>query len=136
MKILFSAVAVAVVLSGCAKDPCELCGRWRSSAERTLPEMEKSSLLSEKQRKFFRNGFYGKLVVETREKDSRAYFPDESPDSVKWEPWRLVSRSGNTFTVEHSINGKSVQREIKLEGDCYRVFQPDFGFGEWFCKER
>jgi hypothetical protein len=129
------ALAIAVALSSCANQPCELCGRWRSSAERTLPDMERSSLLSEKQRQFFRNDFYGKLVVETRQNDSRAYFPDESPESVAWEPWELVSRSGNTLTVRYSADGDSVVRDIKLHGDCYQVLQPNLGFGEWFCKE-
>ena len=128
-------LTIAVALSSCADQSCELCGRWRSNAELTLPEMEKSPLLSEKQRQFFRDDFYGQLVVETRKKDSRAYFPDQSPESVAWEPWQLVSRSGNALTVRYSMGGDPVVREIKLDGDCYQVLQPNLGFGEWFCRE-
>ncbi len=92
MRQILVTLAIAVTLSSCGNQTCELCGRWRSNAERTLAEMEKSPLLSEKQRQFFRNDFYGKLVVETREKDSRAYFPDQSPESVAWEPWQIPQR--------------------------------------------
>lgn len=125
---------IAAALTSCADQPCELCGRWRSNAERTLPEMEKSPLLSEKQRRLFRNDFYGKLIVETRADSFRTYFPDQSPDSVAWQPWQFVSRSGNALTARYFLDGNSVERTIRLEGDCYQVLQPHLGFSEWFCK--
>lgn len=135
MRHILIALAIVAAVPSCAEQSCELCGRWRSNAERTLPEMEKSSILSDKQRRLFRNNFYGQLVVETREKDSRAYFFDQSPESVAWEPWQLIARSGNSLTVRHSLGGDTVVREIQLDGDCYRVSQPNLGFGEWFCRE-
>ena len=117
-----------------AAGACELCGRWRSDAARTLPEMEKSVRLTEKQRLLFRNDFFGKLVEETREKYLRAYFPDQSPESVAWEPWQVVSRKGAVFQVSHLVAGELVQREVRLDGNCYRVLIPELGFGEWFCR--
>lgn len=135
MRQILVALALAIAMSSCAAQPCELRSRWRSNAKLTLQEMEKSTLLSDKQRQFFRNDFYGQLIVETRERDSRSYFPDESPESAAWEPWHLISRSGSTFLVKHSVGGNPVVREITLAGDCYQVLQPNLGFGEWFCRE-
>src|SRR5688500_1296469 len=132
MRQILIALAIMAALPSCAEQSCDLCGRWRSNAERTLPVMEASSILSDKQRRLFRSNFYGQLVVETREKDSRSYFPDQFPKSVAWEPWQLVSRSGNLLTVTYSLGGDTVVREIQLDGDCYRVSQPNLGFGEWF----
>ena len=96
--------------------------------------MEASHVLSEKQRQFFRRDFYGRLIVETREGASRAYFAEESPDGVPWEPWHVVSRSGNTLQVQLVMAGKVVVRSIALDGDCYRVDQSSLAFGEWFCR--
>jgi len=93
-------------------------------------------LLSDKQRQLFRNNFYGRLIVETRESDMRAYFPDESADSVIWEPWQEVSRSGDSVAIKVVIGGETVIRSITLHDNCYRVDQPNLGFGEWFCRAR
>lgn len=134
MKQSLIALTIVALLSGCTKQECELCGHWRSDAERTLTEMEKSSVLSDKQRRFFRNDFYGHLIVETRENDGRAYFPDQAPDSVPWEPWEVVMRSDESLTVRYSMGGKTFERSIMIDEDCYRVEQPELGFGEWFCR--
>lgn len=134
MREILISLAIIVALSSCAREECELCGHWRSNAERTLSEMEKSPLLSDKQRQLFRNDFYGRLIVETRKADSRAYFPDQAAESVDWSPWQVVSHSGNSMTIRESIDGETVLRSITLDGDCYRVDQPNLGFGEWFCK--
>lgn len=97
--------------------------------------MEQSPLLSDKQRRFFRDGFYGQLVVEISENRQRAYFPDQSPASVRWEPWQLVVREGSSLKVKYTLGDKEFEREVQLDGNCYRMSQPELGFGEWFCRE-
>jgi hypothetical protein len=136
MRHIAIALTLVAALSSCVGQECELCGRWQSNAELTLAEMEKSSVLSVKQRQLFRTNFYGRLIVETRETDSRAYFSGESPDSAKWESWQVVSRSGNTLVIKLPIGDELVTRSITFDGECYRVDQPNLGFGEWFCRSR
>lgn len=100
-----------------------------------MPGVEESPLLSDRQRQFFRSDFYGKLIVETREKDTRAYFRNESPDDVAWEGWDILSRVGDTLTIRSSLAGETLVRDVKLHGNCYEVLQPNLGFSEWFCRE-
>ena len=133
-KILI-ALAMAALISGCANRVCDLCGHWRSNAELTLAEMEKTPDLSEKKRQFFRNGFYGRLVVERKVNELRMYFQDQLPESGAWEPWQITSRSGDTFTTKYFFEGEPRINVITLTGSCYRVLQPSLGFAEWFCKE-
>jgi hypothetical protein len=133
-RILITLV-IAALISGCANRACELCGRWRSNAELTLAEMEKTPDLSEKKRQFFRDGFYGRLVIETKAHELRTYFQDQSSTSAAWEPWQIVSRSGDTFTTKYFFEGEPMVHVITLNGSCYKVLQPSLGFAEWFCKE-
>lgn len=128
-------ISLMLISASFAQQPCELCGRWRSNEQRTLRDMERSLLLSEKQRQLFRNGFYGKLIVEMRHNEFNAYFPGDLPEGMRWEPWQLITRSGNLLTVRSFINGESNLNQIQLDGDCYQILQPKLGFGEWFCKE-
>ena len=135
MRYIFLALFSSLALVGCPAKTCDMCGRWQSNADRTLAEMEMSPLLSDKQRRFFRNNFYGRLIVEIRETHSRAYFPDEFSESVAaWEPWQEISRSGDSVTVKETIAGETLIRSVTLHGNCYRVDQPNLGFGEWFCR--
>ena len=96
--------------------------------------MKSSTLITEKQREFFSKDFFGKLIVETTPEKSRAYFPDQRPSDVEWEPWELVSESGGEIKTRTYENGEWKEHTLLVEGDCYRVEQPQFGFGEWFCR--
>ncbi|MBK8284911.1 MAG: hypothetical protein IPK97_08440 [Ahniella sp.] len=125
---------ILALLGACSRRDCDFCGRWRSHADRTLQEMEKSPSLSPEQQAFFRNNFFGRLTVEIRESDSRTYFDDENPEHVAWEPFEIMSRSGNTYVVRYMVDDKSLIRTVVRDGSCYRVEQTELGFGEWFCK--
>lgn len=97
--------------------------------------MEQIPLLTDRQGQLFRDDFFGELVVEIRQKEFRAYWPHRSLESVPWVPWRVVSRSGSLLRVQFAIEGVSVDRDIMLDEDCYRVRQPGRRFGEWFCRQ-
>jgi len=133
MKML-AIVTSFLALGGCANSPCDLCGEWRSNADLTLDEMARSDKLSDKQRRFFSDNFFGRLTVETRESSSRAYFPDDDLSSISWEPSEVILKRGNSLLVKERLGGKTIVRSVLLRGDCYRVDQPDLGFGEWFCR--
>lgn len=99
--------------------------------------MERSASLSEARKQFYRDGFFGRLVVETTPTQARSYFPDEAPDSVAWFAWEVVERRGDDFVTRFRDEdaGRWVGKNVRLDGDCYRVEQPELGFGEWFCRQ-
>lgn len=103
----------------------------------TLPEMEASTKLTDKQRNLFRSNFYGQLVVETTATESRAYFPDENPSEVSWEPWKVLSKSGNRIVTTGKVpnSDKWIEHTVITHGDCYEVKQEHLGFSEWFCRK-
>lgn len=127
-------LALSLLLPSCARPPCELCGRWRSNEEMTLREMERSVLPTPRQRAFFRDGFFGRLTMEVRADGFRAYFDDENPDNVAWEASTVVELADGTYLTRYTFQGEEVARNLRLEGDCYRIDQPELGFGEWFCR--
>ena len=116
---------------------CDLCGEWKSNAELTLPEMEASTKLTDKQRNLFRSNFYGKLVVETNETMSRGYFPDENPNEVTWGPWKVLSKDKNRIITSTQLPNSETWMEhtIVTHGKCYEVVQENLGFSEWFCRK-
>ncbi len=97
--------------------------------------MEQSALLTEEQRRLFRNDFFGRLVVETKPDFSKAFFADENPDAVEWGAWEILTQEGRSLTIRYKLEDEWLVRSVRVEGDCYRVEQPHLGFGEWFCKE-
>lgn len=135
MRTFVAAVALLCLLAACTEQQCSTCGRWKSNAERTLEEMERSTLLSEQQRAVFGESFFGKLIVETQPNVTRAFFPDQDPDTIAWTPWELLSQAGDSLTIRYLSDSGWLTRSVRVEGECYRVDQPELGFGEWFCQE-
>lgn len=129
------ALSFSLLAASCAQQECDTCGRWRSDADRTLAEMHQSDKLTDAQRKLFGNDFFGKLVVETTPDATRAYFPDENPQSVAWADWEVVSRSGDAIVIRYKPDDEWITRSLSIHGSCYRIEQPELGFGEWFCRE-
>ena len=136
-KLAVACIVIAGLASCRDASYCELCGRWQSHAERTLQEMEAAPALTEARRRFYRDGFFGRLVVESTATHSRAWFPDEDPDDVPWTAWEVTAREGATREVRFKDpeSGEWRRRSLRLEGDCYRIDQPELGFGEWFCRK-
>jgi hypothetical protein len=127
-------LAAASMLAGCGPASCDLCGRWRSQDSRTVAEMERSTKLTERRRAFYRDGFFGRLTVETRDGMTRAWFDEEDPDDVPWEPLVAERLSPGVWSVTADVQDRKVTRRIRIEGNCYVVEQPELGFGEWFCR--
>lgn len=92
--------------------------------------------MSEEQKKFYRSGFFGRLIVETTHDKSRAFFLDEPPDAGPWVDWEVVERNGDSYVTrcKDPESGEWTIKSVVRNGDCYRVDQPQLGFGEWFCK--
>lgn len=135
MRAVFASLCLVIAVSGCSERACELCGRWQSNEELTLAEMARTDHLSPEQVEFFSNSFFGRLTVESRPGQAKAYFQDEDPAEVEWSPWEVVSRSGQVIvTRSRSADGAWSENTIELHGECYRTFIERVGFFEWFCR--
>nr|MBX2885958.1 hypothetical protein [Granulosicoccus sp.] len=71
-------LALYFFLSGVAHSQSNpLLGVWKSDEEKTLTTIEKAEKPSEKGLKILKDGFFGRLIVEFRENDTRSYFVED-----------------------------------------------------------
>ena len=128
---LYAAYAVA------GENPCLLCGTWKSNAELTMENLHNADPpLAKRAREILETKIqWGKLTIEYTATDARSWTEgDETPETLHWEPYEIVSSSGNTITVRESFQGKEKMTTITIENNCYSVPVWSFGFDEVFCK--
>ncbi|MBU6953557.1 hypothetical protein [Hahella sp. HN01] len=127
--IIFSPLAAAYEVS-------DLVGTWQSNEEMTLRSMEAAPGIPEKTRAFFRSGFFGKLIVVSRENESIAYFVDEKPENLEFIPHVIHKVSDKQFSMEYPGEGAPEHsiRIITLDGDCYSIKDGKWEFYEYFCR--
>jgi hypothetical protein len=138
MRTLVATVAACFALSACSLDSeCMYCGTWRSDEKRTLVEMERSTSLTSEQRAFYESGFFGRLTVEMKPLESRAYFEDEEPGS--WDPMVVSAHDGRSVTLRSRDpqSGEERVHVLDFHDGCYRVeLGHGLEFAEWFCQVR
>ncbi len=121
------------LLLACAKDNCILKGRWNSNEKATLEQMEKhGGGITEKQRQFFANKFYGKLIVEYTCTEATLQ-SEGGPSTGKY---KIIRRHENVLDVQFydKVPEDGVTKMIILYGDCYQVPQHNLHFNEVFCR--
>jgi hypothetical protein len=135
MIIPLASMAVLAVGGLQASPECPLCGTWKSAAAPSIENMEKSSVLSEKQRNGFRK-LLGHLVVVYTSSHVRSYMDfQDNPDREPWKPYEILKRQGSAITLRDRTNGVwSPETTITLYGECFSLPVPDYGFSEHFCR--
>lgn len=118
-------------------------GCWQSDEKRTLIEMSEARIagrlsgVAEANFLRWQDGFFGQLRVEYASGRERAWFPDQSPDSVPWEPyWLQALGDGRYRARSEGMDGPPPDRLVQLDAErqCYAVDQAEMGFREWFCR--
>lgn len=109
-----------------SESECPLTGRWKSNEKLTLEQMKLSRELSEKQRNFLSNDFFGKLVIEYSCTEATSCYEG----NCETDPYILTSKDGNGIIIESTFGRK----EIILNGDCYSILIEYLGFSEIFCR--
>ena len=122
--ITFWLLLLPVVSPG--SDDCPLKGKWRSNEKATLEQMEKYGKVTERQRKFFRNNYFGKLIHEYSCTEAVSYYEG----TVQRDQYTISHRYGNVLEVHFS---KGVVK-ITLDNDCYFMPLGQLGFSEVFCR--
>lgn len=116
----------------CAKESCILKGRWQSNEKATLEQMEEYGGVTEKQRQFFTNNFFGKLTVEYTCTEATLH----SEGGTSAGKYKITSREGNVLEVQFydKVPNDGVTKRILLYDDCYHVPLHNLHFSELFCR--
>ena len=132
MKTKILLMVLLSLLPACAKDSCILKGQWQSNEKATLEQMEKYGGVTEKQRKFFTNNFFGKLMVEYT--CTEATLHGEGGTSTG--KYKIIRQVGNVLDVQFydKVPDDGITKRIILYGDCYQVPQHNLHFNEVFCR--
>ncbi len=87
----------------------------------------------------FEGDFFGKLIVEFKEKTYRAKSPnaeDNIDEFYEYYPYKIIEKGEGYYLIE-SYSHLLEENEIKkftIEGDCYFVPISKWNFNEYFCK--
>jgi len=131
-KLMFIGMAWLLLQSALASaDECLLAGTWKSNEEKTLQNM-KAVQLTEKQRKLFSNGFFGKLVIDYTCKG----FTSTYEDMVETYQFISMKESGRVVTTEYyePSQKKNLLYTIEIIEGCYSLPIGKLGFNEVFCR--
>ncbi len=129
--LIFIILFISLDFSALAEE-CALKGKWQSNETATLREMAKASNLTAKQKAFFSNNFFGKLIIEYTCNEFTTYYEGESDTTG----YKVVKRDGNFITLKDldDVCGAPCLKIIELDGDCYLIPLPGLDFKEVFCK--
>ncbi len=131
-KIKILLVIFLSLLPACAKDSCILKGRWQSNEKATLEQMEKYGGVTEKQRQFFTNNFFCKLMVEYTCTEATLH----SEGGTSTGKYKIIRREGNVLDVRFydKVFDDGITKRIILYDDCYHVPLHNLNFSEVFCR--
>jgi heat shock protein HslJ len=128
--ILFTFTVISNIAA--ADSACLLEGRWQSNKEMTLASMNKSGVVTEKQKALFNGDFFGKLTIDATCDRFTSYYEGESDEKA----YETLSQNGNTITVRYidPIEEKPVNTTITITDGCYSLLLENLNFNEYFCK--
>ena len=135
MRKMKTKILLMILLSlwpACAKDSCLLKGRRQSNEKATLEQMEKYGGVTEKQRQFFTNKFFGKLTVEYTCTEATLH----SAGGASTGKYKIIRREGNVLEIQFydKVPDDGITKRIILDGDCYQVPLHNLHFSEVFCR--
>jgi hypothetical protein len=139
MMANFLVLISALTLMGCDDKPVQheaILGKWRSNAELTLESLDGIKGISPQTRAFLANDFFGHLVIEIREDESRTFDARDDYDSGL-EPYEVLEVADKFVRINAWSNffQDYDERVLYLEGDCYYEIFVEFKFRSYFCRQ-
>jgi hypothetical protein len=112
-----------------------ILGKWKSNAELTLKSMNSVEGVTPKARELFESDFFGNLVIEIQEDESRATDLKENVD-FGFEAYEVLEVTEKFIRVNDwsEILQEYQERVMYLEGECYYVLTTKWKFREYFCR--
>jgi hypothetical protein len=128
---------IAMLLFGCDDHKPShgyLLGTWKSNEQKTLKSMNSIAEVSEESRKLFENGFFGQLVVEYKENESRSLIEEDGFDTG-FQSYHVVEVNDSYIKIIESndILG-DIETTMYPDGDCFYVIVSKYEFREYFCR--
>ena len=139
MMANFLVLISAFTLMGCDDKPVQheaILGKWRSNAELTLESLDGIEGISPQTRAFLANDFFGHLVIEIREDESRTVDARDDYDSG-FEPYEVLEVADKFVRINAWSNffQDYDERVLYLEGNCYYEIFVEFKFRSYFCRQ-
>ena len=127
-----------LLLSGCSDDSIPhhaILGKWRSNAQLTLESVIVTEGITPQTRAFLERDFFGHMIIEIREKESRTTNEKDNYDSG-FEPYEVLEISDDYIRIKAWSNffQDYDERILYLDGDCYYEIFAEFKFREYFCR--
>lgn len=127
-----------LLLTGCEDQSVPhgaIVGKWKSNAQLTLESVFVTEGITSRTRAFFEKDFFGHLVVEIREQESRTLDPRDNYDSG-YEPYEVLEVSNEFVRIKAWSNffQDYDERILYLDGDCYYEIFAEFKFRQYFCR--
>lgn len=131
-------LVVFLALSGCDGQsvPHEvILGKWRSNAQLTLESIVVTEGITPQTRAFLEQDFFGHMVVEITENDTRTTIEKDNYDSG-YEPYEVIEVADDYVRIKAWSNffKNFDERILYLEGDCYYEIFAEFNFRQYFCR--
>ena len=112
-----------------------ILGKWRSNAQLTLESVIVTEGITPQTRAFLENDFFGYMVVEIRENESRTTNEKDNYDSG-YEPYEVLEITDDYIRIKAWSNffQNYDERKLYLDGECYYEIFAEFKFREYFCR--
>ena len=136
-------IGVFLILCGLLTTPKivfsnELLGFWKSDEQKTLASMNQVEGITDKARELFEEDFFGHLVTEYRESDTRSFFDngDNVEELLDYHSYKVLEVNPSRFRVlvYDPLEKKELEKTLWREGDCYYIHVSKWQFKEYFCK--
>lgn len=136
MRFVISMIFLFIGLNAYSYEVGDLVGKWQSDEKKTLESMESTPGIPEDKRAFFRNGFFGKVIVVSKPNESAVYFVGEDREKSEFSRHIVNKISETQFLIEYPESTSSFSEPgiITLHGDCYSVVVSKWKFNEYFCR--
>jgi hypothetical protein len=127
-----------LALLGCENPPVPhqaILGKWKSNAKLTLESVNSIEEMTPNTRAFLGDDFFGYLVIEIREDESRTTHEKDNYDSG-FERYEVLEVSDEFIRIKAWSNffQNYDERTLYLDDDCYYEIFREFGFREYFCR--
>ena len=112
-----------------------ILGKWRSNAQLTLESIIVTEGITPQTRAFLERDFFGHLVIEIRETESRTTNERDNYDSG-YEPYEVLEIADDHIRIKAWSNFFQAYQEriFYIDGDCYYEIFAEFKFRQYFCR--
>jgi hypothetical protein len=120
-----------------------LIGVWKSDANKTLASLEADAGVSANARIYFKNKFFGRLIVEFTSKEVRSYFIDDKGGYEGFKEFHRyeIIEETNDYLLVNSFDDIITKTDVtvkyyKESENCYYSSVGSHHFNEYMCRYR